>query len=183
MKLVELLCTTRGLRKTLEQSRDRLFRMALAWSSDPMLADDLAQEALTKALQKTHQLKDKNKVDCWLYTILNNCWREYLRRQRPGIEIDEDKYISETSPETENCDQEIVARVRAAIAQLPVGQREAVTLVDLEGFAYAEVAQILGIPIGTVMSRLCRARRALQQELIDIQPEPAATKHVLRSVK
>lgn len=183
MKIVDLLCTSRSVRKQLELSRDRLFRMALAWSGDPMLADDLAQESLTKALQKTHQLRDTAKLDCWLYTILNNCWREHLRRQRPGVQIDEEKYISEISPETVNSNQEIIRRVRAAIAQLPVGQREAVTLVDIEGFAYAEVSQILDIPIGTVMSRLCRARRALQQDLIDMQPESVQHRQALRSVK
>jgi len=60
----------------------------------------------------------------------------------------------------------------AAVARLPVGQREVVTLVDLEGFAYAEVAEILEIPIGTVMSRLNRARKALQGSLRVIRPQP-----------
>jgi DNA-directed RNA polymerase specialized sigma24 family protein len=61
-------------------------------------------------------------------------------------------------------------RVRAAVARLPVGQRQTLTLVDLEEFSYAEVGEILGIPIGTVMSRLCRGRRALRDELLRVEP-------------
>ena len=66
----------------------------------------------------------------------------------------------------------------AAVARLPVGQRQALTLVDLEEFSYAEVGEILGIPIGTVMSRLCRGRRALRDELLRVEANPA-----LRRVK
>jgi len=74
--------------------------------------------------------------------------------------------------------QEAVIRVRTAIAALPLGQRQVVTLVDLEEFSYAEVADIMAIPIGTVMSRLCRAREALRGLL-----KPAAAEPRLRSVK
>lgn len=184
MNLVDLLCGSRGFRKRLEDSRQRLYRMALAWSGDAMLADDLAQETLTKALQKAHQLREDEKLECWLYSILNNAWREHLRRRRPMSELDEEQFVCEDCPETRGNADQIVDRVRAAIARLPVGQREVVTLVDLEGFAYAEVAKILEIPIGTVMSRLSRARRALQSALIDMQPTAAAQRgRHLRSVK
>jgi RNA polymerase sigma-70 factor (ECF subfamily) len=71
------------------------------------------------------------------------------------------------TPEDERATAEIVARVRAAIARLPLGQRQVVTLVDLEELSYAEVALALGIPIGTVMSRLCRARATLRDTLTD----------------
>jgi RNA polymerase sigma-70 factor (ECF subfamily) len=71
-----------------------------------------------------------------------------------------------------------VARVRAAVARLPVGQRQVLTLVDLEEFSYAEVGEILGIPIGTVMSRLCRGRRALRDDLLRVESASA-----LRRVK
>ncbi len=183
MKIITLVCASRAFRRQLEESRNRLYRMALAWCGDPMLADDLVQEALTKALQKANQLRDQDKLGCWLYSILNNCWREHLRRQRPNVEIDEDEYICENCPEVQSSSQEVVNRVRAAIARLALGQREVVTLVDLEGFAYAEVAEILSVPIGTVMSRLSRARKALQQELLDIQPEQSIRRTHLRRVK
>lgn len=183
MKLVDLLCGSRSFRKRLEDQRPRLYRMALAWSGDPMLADDLAQEALTKALQKSQQLRDPEKLHCWLYSILNNCWREHLRRLRPEGEIDEETLVCDRCPETQSSADQIVNRVRSAIARLPLGQRKVVTLVDLEGFAYAEVANILGVPIGTVMSRLCRARRALQAELVDMQSAAGTRRGNLRRVK
>ncbi|MFO7484116.1 sigma factor-like helix-turn-helix DNA-binding protein, partial [Oceanibaculum nanhaiense] len=62
---------------------------------------------------------------------------------------------------------QVVSGVRAAIGTLPLGQRQVLTLVDLEGCSYIEVANILGVPVGTVMSRLCRARRALKESLLD----------------
>ena len=74
---------------------------------------------------------------------------------------------------------QLALRVRAAVAQLPVGQRTVLSLVDLEGLTYAEVAQAMDIPIGTVMSRLCRARAALREMLA----EGAQARPALRSVK
>jgi putative ABC transport system permease protein len=100
-----------------------------------------------------------------MYSIMNNCWRHYLRRRCPDCELDEEQLAADSDPEHLSGQQEIVAHVRTAIARLPVGQREVLTLVDLEGFAYQEVADILEIPIGTVMSRLSRARGFLQTAL------------------
>jgi RNA polymerase sigma-70 factor (ECF subfamily) len=88
------------------------------------------------------------------------------------------------TPESESGRLEVAVRVRAAIARLPEGQRQVVTLVDLEGFSYIEVAGILGIPIGTVMSRLCRARAALRDQLQEmLQPRTIAAGGHLRRVK
>jgi RNA polymerase sigma-70 factor (ECF subfamily) len=186
MKVLESICATRSFRKKLEASRTRLYRMALAWSGDPMVADDLVQDTLTKALQKSHQLRDGNKLEHWLSAILSNTWREHLRRQKPGVEINDEMFVCENCPEVEMTSQEIVNRVRRAVGKLPVGQREVLTLVDLEGFAYAETAEILEIPVGTVMSRLCRARRALAGHLSDMQtyvPVSGDVKPQLRRVK
>ncbi len=155
--------------------------MAYAWCCEPALADDLAQECLTRALQHSHQLRDHDRLECWLYTILNNCWREHLRRRRPEAEFDEEEYVCSSCPETDSYQQQVVDRVRAAVASLPMGQRKVVTLVDLEGFAYAEVASILEIPIGTVMSRLSRARQALQSRLADMAGR--GEKQYLRSIR
>ena len=126
-----------------------------------MVADDLVQETLVIALQRIGQLRDKERLNAWMYTILSNSWKQHLRRMRPTIDIDEAEIISDGDAESGCCEQEIIDQVRRAILKLPVGQRQAMTLVDLGGFSYAEVAEVLGIPIGTVMSRLFRARRAL----------------------
>jgi RNA polymerase sigma-70 factor (ECF subfamily) len=92
-------------------------------------------------------------------------------------DLDDIEFESGCGPEDECLQNEIVRRVRLAIGQLPVGQREVVTLVDLEEFSYAEVAAILDVPIGTIMSRLSRARTALREAL---REQPAAEAVVLR---
>jgi RNA polymerase sigma-70 factor (ECF subfamily) len=87
----------------------------------------------------------------------------------------------ESSPETETDRRTVIGRVRAAVAALPAGQRQVITLVDLEGLSYVEVANVLKVPMGTVMSRLCRARRALRKTLLDTTEGPdAATQAGLR---
>lgn len=135
--------------------------MALAWCHDPMLADDLVQEAMMLALQKVHQLKDDAAFDGWIYTILHNAWYGYLRKTRPSEDIDKIVIADEASPEHEVLLQQIDFLVRSAMAKLPNAQRQVVSLVDLDGLSYSEVAAILQVPIGTVMSRLNRARSSL----------------------
>lgn len=148
-----------------------MVRLAFSWCGDQALADDLTQEAISKALQKHHQLKDMGKFKCWIFTILNNCWREYLRQQKPTTDLDEIVIMSGNNLEADACTQQTVERVRMAVSKLPLGQRQVVTLVDLLGFSYAEVAATLEIPGGTVMSRLSRARASLKEALLSYQSE------------
>ncbi len=148
--------------REIEAQRQRLYRLAYAWCHDPALADDLVQEALTKALRKERQLRDRARLETWLFRILANCWHDHLRARRPTDDVDELVLGHEDTPELRLGHSELVASVRAAVAMLPVGQREAITLVDLEGFSYAETAQILEVPVGTVMSRISRGRARLK---------------------
>jgi RNA polymerase sigma-70 factor (ECF subfamily) len=163
---------TRQARKNLEAHRTRLYRIAYAWTHNASLADDLVQETLAKALTKSTQLRDPNASSAWLYSILANCYADHFRRLKTTEEIDEETLIHEATPETESGRQQVVGRVRAAIAKLSEGQRQVITLVDLEGLSYVEVAQALDIPIGTVMSRLCRARIALRDYLQELMVQP-----------
>ena len=188
MKLTSLLRGSRGFESRIEGHRAALFRVACAWSHDRALADDLAQETMARALAHATQLRDQERLRSWLFGILANCWRDHLRALRPSVDIDaveEDCYCTDPTPEEAYDRREIVVRVRAAVAGLPVGQRQAVTLVDLEEFSYSEVAAILGIPIGTVMSRLCRARLALRDRLQRADAPQAGASPVphLRSAK
>lgn len=171
----------RELVEQIKTSRVRLYRLAFAWCHDTGLADDLAQETLTRALSRLDQLRESARLMGWLFAILNRCWIDHLRRLREDVD---DEILAELpsdllGPDSHAERQQTVNRVRAAIAALPLGQRQVVTLVDLEDFSYAEVAEILAIPIGTVMSRLCRARASLKELLVET---PAAQRH-LRSVK
>ena len=166
MALLDGLLKRRAFRAALAQSRERLYRTAYAWCHDPHLAEDLVQQALCKALQSQEQLKDIAAVEAWLFRILSNCLTDYRRSRREVLTGEDIEVVDPRTPEHEAREQEIVQRVRTAVAALPVEQRQVVTLVDLEGFTYASVAEILDIPVGTVMSRLCRGRRVLREKLI-----------------
>lgn len=164
--------------------RHSLYRVALAWCGDAMLADDLVQEALSRGLTHQDQLKDRGKLENWLFRILSNCWREHLRRQRPTEDVDEIVIESSTGlPELGLQKQQVIDRVRAAISTLPIGQKQVITLVDLQGFSYAEVSEVLDIPIGTVMSRLSRARGSLRDKLFSLKGDYSPQRCYIRSVK
>lgn len=145
--------------------RDRLYRIAYSWCHDAMLADDLAQETLSKAIQKLDQLRNRDCMDAWLFSILNNQWREFLRRSRPCEDIDNLVYMHEDTPEVVQIRQQRIDAVQQAISELPLAQRQVLTLVDIEGLSYTNVAEVLRVPIGTVMSRLSRARSGLEKKL------------------
>ena len=171
----------KAFKRLVANNRTRLYRMAYAWTSDPHLADDLAQQAMYKALSKQKQLRDMDAAEAWLFRILANCLTDYRRAKREFLSGDDLELIEKTTPEHITREQQLVNKVRIAVRKLPFNQCQVVTLVDLEGFAYATVAQILDIPVGTVMSRLCRGRRALKELLIDIQP--AASHETVVSMK
>jgi len=162
---LRLACRKVALVKRIEQSRTKLYRMAYAWCHDEMLADDLVQEAQMKALQKIDQLKDEAAFDGWMYAILNNAWLGYLRKTRPSEDIEQIVISGNDSPEHEMLLLQIDQMVSQGMAKLPNAHRQVVSLVDLEGLSYGEVVDILQIPIGTVMSRLNRARVALSKSI------------------
>ena len=164
MKLPDLLGQ---FRRRLESRWQRLYRVAYAWTHDPHLAKDLVQDTMIKALRKRHQLSDQSAMDAWLFSILANTWRDYCRKNENNLDISDLPLEDPSNPEREMDQIEIINQVRSSVAKLSLAQRQIITLVDLEGFSYNEVANILNIPIGTVMSRLCRARSNLKQYLTD----------------
>lgn len=169
----------------LESLRPVLYRIAYAWCHDPALADDLVQETLSKALARRAQLRDESALKAWLVSIMNHCWLDHLRARREFDDIDplQDTLESATDSPDVCCDREqVIACVRAAVARLPMGQRQVLTLVDLEEFGYAEVASILNVPVGTVMSRLSRARVNLKR-MLDQAARQHGVRPALRRVK
>lgn len=169
MNPLSLLGVKSAFNQQLEALRPRLYRVAFSWSHNPELSDDLVQETMVKALKNAHQVKSKDAIDGWLFGILNNCWRDYFRRLKEVEDIDNVVLINEVTPSHVVEAHNVVEKVRMAIATLPAGQNKVVTLVDLEGFSYNEVAEILEVPVGTVMSRLCRARNTLANKLMELQ--------------
>ncbi len=182
MSLLSFISRTRQFERKLEDSRPRLWRLAQSWCRNRALADDLVQDALAKALDRHSQLRDPEAMHAWLCSILANAWHDHLRSHREMMDIDavdDGQLAAEGCPEGDCLQNEIVLRVRQAVAKLPAGQREVATLVDLEEFSYAEVAAILDIPIGTVMSRLSRARAVLRDAL----REPASHDAVVHRLR
>jgi len=185
MKILSLFCTSETFQNQLELMRPRLYRVAFSWSHNAALAEDLVQEALVKALKNASQLREPSLLNGWLFTILANCWRDHFRQHRELEdidEVDEHRCATHTTPEDECARSQLASRVWDAVAMLPTGQRQVLTLVDLEEFAYGEVAEILAIPIGTVMSRLSRARQSLMVLLEELAPQKSANVSQIRRV-
>ncbi len=173
------------LRPSIEALRPTLYRIAYAWCHDADLADDLVQETLSKAWKRRAQLRDEAALKAWMVTIMNHCWMDHLRKRREFDDIEDwqDEIASGADTPEASCNREqVIACVRSAVARLPLGQRQVLTLVDLEEFGYAEVASILDIPVGTVMSRLSRARTSLKNILNVAMQQPMA-QPLLRRVK
>lgn len=181
--IICMFSNTKFIRNELEKHRNLLYRIAYSWCHDPSLADDLAQEALLKALRNAKQLKNTDAIKGWLGKILANCWYDHLRRRKDTVDLDNIPYEEDVHAIDSNERQDIIDRVRAMIALLPIGQRQVITLVDLAGFSYAEIAGILDIPIGTVMSRICRARKTLKTSLADYDPRLEFERASIRVVK
>lgn len=186
MKIISLFCRNNDLHEQLEQIRPRLYRLAYSWNHNAALADDLVQETLIKALKNSAQLRDPTLLNSWLFSILANCLRDHFRKYKEMDDIDEladHIFAHEETPETSHSSAQIVARVRDAVSKLPLGQRQVITLVDLEELSYIEVATVLSIPIGTVMSRLCRARQTMRVLLSELSDKKASNTSPLRRVK
>lgn len=165
----------RILLRRMQEVRPKLFRTALAWSHDRDLAEDLAQETLAKALVKVDQLRSAEALEGWLFRIMTNLWRDHVRRDRPADTLEDTHARTEESPEDVNDQRETVRRVREAVHALPENYRMVLTLVDLGGFSYAETAAILGVPVGTIMSRLSRGRTQLRRLLSPPERQPESS--------
>jgi len=164
MKIVKNLVAAYSLKAEFAARRNKLYRIAYSWCHEQALADDLVQETIYKALKNASKLRDVNTLDSWLYRILYNCWHDYLRVKGRNVELVDEEQVDQS----ENYQQsQIVKRVRASVEQLPLALREVVTLADFAGFSYAQIAEITEVPIGTVMSRLFRARKNLKEQLLE----------------
>ncbi len=159
----------------------QLYSAALRMTRNPADAEDIVQETFLKAYRAYHTFQEGTNLKAWLYRILTNTYINRYRKQvRRPSEVDlgevEDLYLyrrlgAEQAGEAARSAEDHVlaslvsADVKAAIESLPEHFRLPVLLADVEGFAYKEIAEIMEIPIGTVMSRLHRGRKALQKAL------------------
>lgn len=144
-------------------------------------AEDLVQETYVRALEAAHRLRENSNIKGWLFTILRNLWFNELRKRRSTpqiVEIDGEDHAADGLAGNLQDSYEIFAsrenaeKVRAAIARLPVEFREIILLREFEELSYQEIAEILACPLGTVMSRLGRARSKLRSLLADTVSSP-----------
>ena len=146
----------------------RLRRFALSLAGNAADADDLVQSACVKALRNAAQFQPGTRMDSWMYRIIQTLWLDDRRKaslRRPPIDPADIEISDEGQGAALPGDRMMLDQARAAMADLPPGQREVLALVAIEGLSYRETAQALDLPIGTVMSRLSRAREALLPKL------------------
>ncbi len=142
----------------------RLRRFALVLCRSPSLADDLVQNACERALAHADSWTPGTRFDAWVFRILRNSWIDHLRRSKTegmSEDITVQAEIIGDPGEEPILNKLLLAEVQQVIDALPEEQREVLLLVCIEDLAYREAAEILGVPIGTVMSRLARARKRL----------------------
>ena len=142
----------------------RLRRFAYALTGSAEQGDDLVQDACLRALSRIDQWQPGTRLNSWMYRIAQNIWLDRVRANKVrgqvvDVEVAEGIVGSDGRDVVES--ELTLETVAAALARLPAEQRAVVALVCVEGASYKEAAEITGVPIGTVMSRLARARRAL----------------------
>lgn len=148
----------------------RLRGFAFGLCSNQAEADDLVQAGVERALRAQDQWQEGTRMDSWMYRIIQNLWIDQLR-SRKGHGDFADPELLESLP-AEDWNRDIEARltleqVLIVMQTLPAAMREVLTLVTLEGQSYQEAAEVCGVPVGTVMSRLSRARSELMKRLAD----------------
>jgi RNA polymerase sigma factor (sigma-70 family) len=158
----------------LSQLLPRLRRFAHTLSKNGTDADDLTQAAVERALRSRGQWQPGTRLDSWLYRIMRNLWIDTVRargrREDLHAPLEQAEHIGEDLQESMDAAIDL-NRAMSAMRRLPPEQREIVALILIEGFGYRECSEILGLPIGTVSSRLVRGRNALLQMMGGLDAE------------
>jgi RNA polymerase sigma-70 factor (ECF subfamily) len=163
-----------------EMEIPRLRRYARALTRDGNRADDLVQDTLVRGIAKAHLWQPGTDIRAWLFTIMHNQYVNNIRRtMREEVTVDVDNVASTLVATTDPTASRQLSELETALGYLSKGQREVVLLVGLEGMTYDEAAKILRVPIGTVRSRLGRARESLRL-LMGIEEESKSADRVAR---
>jgi RNA polymerase sigma-70 factor (ECF subfamily) len=145
----------------------RLRRFARGMAGSAAAADDLVQSACERALSRSHQFQEGTRFDSWMFRIVQTIWIDQLRAREVRKEEHEDAAMDiGTDLPARMIDARLrLKEVQAALSAIPAEQRTALLLVTVEGLSYKEAAQVANVPVGTIMSRLARARVALEARL------------------
>jgi len=145
----------------------RLRRFARGLTGSAAEADDLVQAACERALTRRHQFQEGTRFDSWMFRIAQTIWIDQLRSRNIRKEANEDEgmHVGTDEPQRRVEARLALEEIRAALGDLPPEQRAALMLVTVDGLSYKEAADIAEVPVGTIMSRLARARVALLAKL------------------
>ena len=151
----------------------RLRQFALAMTGNRADGDDLVQDVLERALTRLHQYQADTRLDSWVYRIAQNCWIDHVRKLKSRAKL----MIEDPDADAPGIDgvaamnaSLTLSRALSVLSRLPEEQRVVVVLVQVDGYSYREASEILGVPEGTVTSRLGRARAALNAQVFGEGP-------------
>ncbi len=155
---------TANQREAIIAELPRLRRYARALLKDADAADDLVQDCIERALSRLHQFRSGSDMRAWLFSIMRGIYINGARRGKPVIDLNPtDPQAGDLAPTPPEQGAGLVVRdLEAALARLSVDQREIVLLIGLENLTYKQASEVIGVPIGTVMSRLARGREQLR---------------------
>ena len=161
--LLSILGQRRRVAARLEQMRERLLRLALSWTRSRDRAEDLVQDCFTRSLEKSGSLQDESCLEIWVTRIMSRLYLDQTRRKNlEVIDKDFEQICDDRSDPVKFAESiEFLDRIEVALGKISDESRQIVTLIDIGGYSYAECAQILEVPVGTIMSRLSRGRDRL----------------------
>ena len=159
------------LEKLVEQHYALLYRYAYRLTGSPVEAEDLTQQTFLRAQAKFGQLRQFDYAKSWLCTILRNTYLKNLRGRKPGASLSLDSLPEPTDPAGSEAEPMVDPQeLQAALAELPEEFRTPLILFYFEDFSYKDIAEQMDVPIGTIMSRLARAKTHLRRRLGAAQP-------------
>jgi RNA polymerase sigma-70 factor (ECF subfamily) len=159
----------RAYAKLVQAYQARLYNFVRSMVGNEQIAEDITQESFVKAYFSLSKLKEPARFKSWLFRIANNNTLDYLRKKRlPQQEVDDsvkESYVDERNPEAGTIAAERSAHIQAALGKLKPEQRNILIMCDLQGLSYSEISEALGVPFGTVQSRIFYARKKLKDYL------------------
>jgi RNA polymerase sigma-70 factor (ECF subfamily) len=169
-----------SLRDALVGEMNNLRAFGVSLCGDRERADDLVQETLFKAWNHLDSFREGTNLKAWLFTILRNTYFSERRKRRREVEDADGSYAAKLSTHAEQDGHMEMQDFRAALTRLPDDQREALILVGAAGFSYEEAAEISGCAVGTIKSRVNRARNRLG-DMLGLDADPDATDRLTKS--